>query len=149
MAKTMNNWKYSITGEALTERFEGCSLVSYKDVRGVWTIGYGHTGAEVGPNLIWTHDQAVAALSDDIAWAAKIVNRVVTVAINQAEFDALVDFTFNAGAGAFIKSTMLVLINQHDFIKAAAQFDLWDHAGGVAVAGLLRRRKAEDLEFLT
>ena len=30
-----------------------------------WTIGYGHTGPEVKPGLIWTREQAEAALLED------------------------------------------------------------------------------------
>ena len=45
---------------------EGLRLVAYKDTEGVWTIGYGHTGPEVKPGLVWTEAQAEAALVDDV-----------------------------------------------------------------------------------
>jgi len=34
-------------------------------------------------------------------------------------------------------------VNAGEFDLAARQFPLWDHAGGVVVAGLLARRNAE------
>jgi lysozyme len=63
--------------------------------------------------------------------------------ITQSQFDAMVDFCFNAGRGNFLQSTLLRKLNSGDFAGAAAQFALWVHAGGEVVAGLVRRRKAE------
>jgi lysozyme len=145
----VNNLTYSGDGLSLTEQFEGCELTAYQDQVGVWTIGYGHTGADVTPGLTITQDQAQALLAQDVTSAAACVNNVVTVALTQDEFDAVVDFVFNLGAGAFTGSTLLRNLNAGDFTGAAAQFDLWDHAGGAVVAGLLRRRQAEDALFNT
>ncbi len=134
------------SGLALTEQFEGCRLVAYLDQTGRPTIGYGHTaGVQLGDTC--TEAQADAWLIQDIAWAVTEVNRLVTVTLTQPEFDALVDFVFNAGAGNFESSTMLKLLNAGQYSAAATQFDLWDHAGGQVVAGLLRRRQAETNEF--
>jgi lysozyme len=90
-----------------------------------------------------TIDAAQALLAKDVSSAADCVNNLVEVTLTQEEFDALVDFVFNLGAGAFRGSTMLRDLNAGDFTSAAAQFDMWDHAGGAVVAGLLRRRQAE------
>lgn len=137
---------YSQTGLHLTEQFESCRLIAYLDTSLVWTIGWGHT-ASVIPGQTCTPAQADAWLMEDIQWAASIVNRMVTVALSQLEFDALVDLVFNIGAGAFAKSTMLALVNKGDYTGAADEFDKWDHSGGKTVAGLLRRRQAETTEF--
>jgi lysozyme len=139
--------EYSRTGEQLTEHFEGCRLTAYQDVKGLWTIGVGHTGPEVCEGLVWTQEQADAQLLKDIQNAVDHVNRLVTVPLTQDEFDALVDFIFNVGSGNFDRSALLRLLNAGDYQGAAAQFDLWDHAGGKVVAGLLRRREAEKAEF--
>ena len=140
---SVNNLTYSTKGLALTEQFEGCSLNAYQDQVGVWTIGYGHTGSDVKPGMTITSAQAQALLALDVKSAAACVNNVVAVQLTQQEFDALVDFVFNLGAGAFRNSTMLRELNTGDFTGAAAQFDLWDRAGGAVVAGLLRRREGE------
>jgi lysozyme len=145
----VNNLTYGGQGLALTEQFEGCELTAYQDQVGVWTIGYGHTGPDVVAGLIITQDQAQALLAKDVGSAAACVNAVVTVQLSQEEFDALVDFVFNLGAGAFRGSTLLRVLNTGDFASAAAQFDAWDRAGGAVVAGLLRRRQAETALFQT
>jgi lysozyme len=138
--------RYSLQGDALTKRFEGCRLVAYQDQVGRWTIGYGHT-LGVQPGQTCTQEQADAWLALDMSWAEMIVNNYVHITITQGEYDAMVDFTFNLGAGSFEHSTLLILVNEGKFTEAANEFEKWDHAGGKVVAGLLRRRQAEEAEF--
>jgi lysozyme len=142
----VNNLTYSKSGLVLTELFEGDVLTAYQDQKGVWTIGYGHT-AGVQPGQKITQAQAEAFLLGDVSTAVNCVNDVIEVLLTQAQFDALVDFTFNLGAGNFKGSTLLKDINAGNFPAAIAQFKLWDHCGGVVNAGLLRRRTAEAAEF--
>jgi lysozyme len=138
--------KYSKDGLALTEQFEGFRDTAYQDVAGIWTIGYGHTlGAHPGQTC--TQDQATQWLLGDIAEAENAVNLMVKIGLTQEEFDALVDFTFNVGIGAFQHSTMLRMLNSNDIEGAIGEFDKWDEAGGKVVAGLLRRRDAERALF--
>jgi len=40
-AKEPKRWELSKDGLELIKEFEGCSLKSYQDAVGVWTIGYG------------------------------------------------------------------------------------------------------------
>jgi lysozyme len=134
------------TGEALTEQFEGCSLTAYPDVKGVWTIGYGHTGG-VTPDQVCTQEQADEWLRIDIRGAVRAVQTLVKVPLTQDEFNALVDFVFNVGSGNFAASTMLARLNLSDYAGAAAQFERWDLAGGNVIQGLLNRRIAEENEF--
>lgn len=141
-----NNLTYSKEGLRLTELFEGDVLTAYRDQGGVWTIGYGHTGG-VHPGQIITQAEAESLLAQDVECAVRCVNDAVTVTLTQAQFDALVDFAFNVGAGNFRRSTLLKEINAGHFPEAAVQFNLWDHCGGVVNAGLLRRRHAEAAEF--
>lgn len=144
----MHNFTYSKEGLALTEQFEGLRLTAYKDVAGLWTIGYGHTGTDVKPGMTITKEQAEALLAQDIKTAADAVNRLVTYAgMTQGQFDALVDFTFNVGVHNFEGSKLLVLINEGHLTEAANQFERWNTAGGQVVAGLLRRRMAEQRLF--
>lgn len=138
--------KYSKSGLALTERFEGCRLASYQDQVGVWTIGYGHTFG-VHEGMVCTEDQAQQWLEEDTASAEQDVNTHVTVPLTQGEFDALVDFAFNLGRGALNESTLLKDLNAGNYQAAAEQFARWDLAGGKVVAGLLRRRQEEASEF--
>lgn len=138
--------RYSKDGLALTEQFEGFRDASYQDVAGIWTIGYGHTLA-VHPGMVCTQEQAVDWLMDDVSDAENAVNLFVKIGMTQEEFDALVDFTFNLGITAFQHSTLLSNLNSNDIEGAIAEFEKWDKAGGVEVAGLLRRRNAEKALF--
>lgn len=138
--------EYSLDGLHLTESFESCRLQAYLDSTGVPTIGYGHThGVTLGMSC--TQEEAEQWLQQDIQVAAQAVNRMVTVALTQPEFDALVDFTFNLGTGNLQKSTLLRLLNAGDYKGAAAEFEKWDRAGGKVMAGLLRRRQSEEQMF--
>lgn len=145
----IHKFSYSDRGCALTKKFEGLRLTAYQDQVGVWTVGYGHTGSAVHGGLVITEEQADLLLESDIASAIVCVNRAVTASISQCQFDALVDFVFNLGCGRLLGSTLLRHVNAGEFDLAAAQFLLWDHAGGVVVPGLLLRRQAEMELFLS
>ena len=144
----MNNFTYSIEGIALTTSFEGLRLTAYFDIAGTPTIGYGHTGPDVHPGMSINMQEAKGLLLKDIQWAVEAVNRLVTVEINQNQFDALVDFAFNVGIGHFEESTLLRLINQGQITDAASQFDLWRYVGNTISAAIERRRAAEQEHFL-
>lgn len=118
----VNNLTYSKQGLALTRLFEGDVLTAYQDQHGIWTIGYGHTGG-VHPGETITEHEAEALLEEDIQAAVRCVNQFVTVKLTQPEFDALVDFAFNVGAGNFRGSTLLREVNTGHFPEAAAQFN--------------------------
>jgi lysozyme len=137
------NFSYSDAGFALTKKFEGLRLAAYQDQVGVWTIGYGHTGREVHGGMVISQDQADVLLHSDVASAVACVNRAVKAEISQCQFDALVDFVFNLGCARLLSSTLLRYVNAGECDLAAAQFLVWDHAGGVVVPGLLVRRQAE------
>jgi len=140
-------YSYSANGLALTEAYEGCVLTTYDDVVGVPTIGYGHTGPDVTPGLTITQQQASDLLMQDVGWAVDCVNESVTVTINQNQFDAMVDFTFNVGKNAFENSTLLSLLNAENYAGAAGQFNRWVYAKGQVIPGLVRRRAGETALF--
>jgi len=144
------------TGRAgidLIKRFEGLELESYQDIAGIWTVGYGHTGPEVREGLRISKGEAEDILRADLVAGEKAVNELVSVRMNQNEFDALVSFVYNVGAEAFRKSTARRRLNNGDRIGAAAALQWFNKAtvGGVLreVAGLTRRRAAEAALFLT
>ena len=141
---------YSKNGLHLTEQYEGCKLTAYPDPAtggDPWTIGYGHTGSDVHPNMTITQQQAEELLMKDVQKASQAVNSKVHTDITQDEFDALVDFVFNVGAGNFAGSTLLKKINEGDMEGAAHEFEKWDMAAGKHMAGLLKRRQAEENLF--
>ena len=137
----------SETGIQLIKKFEGCSLKAYKCPAGIWTIGYGHTsGVKEGQTI--TKKEAEAYLKQDLTTFETFVTNLVTVAINQNQFDALVSFCYNLGPGNLRSSTLLKRINAGDFNGAAEQFDRWIYAGGRKLSGLVKRRAAEKTLFL-
>lgn len=141
----------SPAGRAFIGRHEGLRLSAYRDAAGVWTIGYGHTAAAGPPapvsGMTITAPEADAILGRDLARFEAAVSRLVTVALAQGEFDALVSFTFNVGEGALARSTLLRKLNAGDRAGAAAEFGRWNKAGGRVLAGLTRRRAEERAMF--
>lgn len=144
--------KLSAAGAALLQGFEACRLIAYRDTKGVWTIGWGHTGPEVQSGVRWSRAEADAAFLKDIAWAEAAVNKVTSI-LNQNQFDALVSFVFNIGAPNFRLSTMLRKLNLGDFVGAQAQFPKWNKiteasSGHLRVdKGLVNRRARERALF--
>ncbi len=145
--------KISARGIELIKQFEGLELEAYQDIAGVWTIGYGHTGADVEPGMRISERDADALLQRDLKPRENSVDSLTKVDLNQNEFDALVSFIYNVGADAYRGSTARRRLNRNDRMGAADALTWWNKAtvGGVLreVAGLTRRRAAERAVFLT
>ena len=77
----------------------------------------------------------------------KAVKDAVEVPISQSQFDALVSWTFNLGAGSLNSSTMLKKLNNREFDEVPSQIKRWNKAGGKVLQGLVRRREAEALLY--
>lgn len=140
--------KLSSRGLELIKRHEGLRLKAYTCSAGVWTIGYGHTGPDVTPDLLITKEHADRLLAEDVADAEKGVFTRLKTPPTQNQFDAMVSLAFNIGVGAFAKSTVLRLYNAGDTLGASKAFALWNKAGGKENKGLLKRRLAEAELFL-
>ena len=140
--------KFDGAGCSLTEMSESLRLVAYKPtLTDPWTCGYGHTGPDVQQGTACTPAQALAWLEQDVQMAEIAVKTLVTEPLNQNQFDALVDFTFNEGAGHLRYSTLLKLLNSGDFAGADAEFAKWNLAGGRVLPGLCTRRANEAALF--
>lgn len=139
--------KMSADGLALVKEFEGLRLKAYKCPALVWTIGYGHTSSAGAPivtsDLEITRDEAEEVLKRDMGQYEDGVRKLVTIGITQGQFDALVDFAYNAGVGALAKSTLLKRVNAGRFDEVPAEFMKWTKGGGKELPGLVRRRRAE------
>ncbi|MBK0378579.1 lysozyme [Mucilaginibacter segetis] len=151
--------KISEHGLAIIKQFEGLMLTAYRDVAGIWTIGYGstryHDGKAVKPGDRLTHpNQAEALLLNTLGWYVTAVNNSVKVPLTQNQFDALVSFAYNEGTGALQKSTLMRKLNAHDYIGAADQFLVWNkitdpQTGKKVICDTLtKRRKQERTLFL-
>lgn len=124
------------------EADSGPALKAYIDTGGVPTIGYGHTrNVKMGDTC--TPEQALAWLQSDVYDAEDSIDRRVNAALNQNQYDALVDFVFNVGDHQFATSTLLKLINADRFELAALEFAKWKYDNGKVVDGLIKRRARE------
>lgn len=143
-------------GIALIKQHEGLRLEAYPDAGYGWeraTIGHGHTSAagppEVTKGMRITAAGADAILRSDLAKFERAVTSLVHVPLTQAQFDALVSFTFNVGPGNLSKSTLLRKLNRGDYQGAADQFSVWNKSNGKVLKGLVNRRAAERALFLS
>ncbi|MDE3148020.1 MAG: lysozyme [Acidobacteriota bacterium] len=144
MAEGGEIMQLSAVGLELLKRSEGFRSHVYLDVEGLPTIGYGHrlVHPESFPKGIG-EAQADRILAGDIREAEQAVERLVRVALTQGQFDALVDFCFNLGAGKLAASTLLKELNAERYNAAGEQLLRWDHAGAEVNIGLKARREAE------
>ncbi|CAM4282827.1 lysozyme [Acinetobacter pragensis] len=146
-------WDISDKGYALIRELEGFKADAYLDTGGVWTIGFGTIkypdGTRVRKGDVCTRGQAEVWLKNDSAWVDTCLDRTVKTKITQTQFDALASFVYNIGETAFVKSTMLTLINQNNLTGAANQFDRWVFDNGKRVQGLVNRRLKEKSLFLS
>jgi lysozyme len=134
--------------EGYLDRMPDGSCRAYLCPAKVLTIGWGCTEG-VTEGLTWTKDQAEKGLRSELIKHESHVKRLVTVELNQNEFDALVSFTYNVGAGALAKSTLLRCLNKNDRAGAARGFALWNKGGGKVLPGLVIRRQREATLFLS
>jgi lysozyme len=133
-------------GLKFIKRFEGFSPTIYLDSAGLPSIGYGH--------LILPHKKssfkngiseldAESLLKQDLIIAERAVIRLIKAPLTTNQFDALVSFTFNVGAGALQRSTLRHKINCGEHEQVPAELLKWVYAGGHRIQGLIRRRTAE------
>lgn len=147
----------SDNGAAFIARFEGLRTKLYNDPSGHCSIGYGHlvhrgpcNGTEPAEFRAGISQQrATRLLKSDAGVAASAVNQHVKVKLTQQQFDALVSFTYNVGAGAFRESTLLQRLNAGRYDAVRGQLRLWNKGGGKVLPGLVSRREAEARLFTT
>ena len=137
----------------LAKRFEGFHRVPKFDPErrahpyicpaGYWTIGFGHLCDPNHPPI--TQAQAEDYLSRDLITAFSATLRYCPVLATEPEgrLAAIVDFTFNLGAGRLQTSTLRRRVNQRDWSSAATELRRWVYGGGVVLPGLVARRTAE------
>jgi len=136
----------------LAKRFEGCHRVPRADPgrahpyvcpAGYWTIGYGHLCDPKHPPI--TETEAEGYLSTDLMTALSATLRFCPVLATEPEgrLAAIVDFTFNLGAGRLQTSTLRRRVNHRDWPGAATELRRWVYGGGKVLTGLVARRYDE------
>lgn len=140
------------TAIELAKRFEGFHRVPRADPgrahpyicpAGYWTIGYGHLCDPKHPPI--TEAEAEIYLAHDLQAALAGTLRYCPVLATEPEvrLAAIVDFTFNLGAGRLQTSTLRRRINQRDWVAAGQELRRWVYGGGKVLPGLVARRLAE------
>lgn len=153
--KPIDSFTTSNTGMNLIKKYEDLRLNSYRDPgtgNQPFTVGYGTTrinGKPVQLGLTITEAQAEAYFKKDLVYFENEVKKYIRVDLTQSEFDALVSFTYNVGAGSLQSSTLRKKLNSKDYLAAADQFLAWNKAGGKVLNGLVKRRAKEKELFLT
>lgn len=137
---------------ALIKVSENFEPFPYLCPAGVPTIGYGSTRYADGSKVKMTdppinEPEACDLMLANLGEYEAAVNRYVTVPLRQGQFDALVDFAYNAGAQSLRSSTLLKMLNAGDYEGAARQFRRWVFADGKVMTGLVKRRAAETALF--
>lgn len=136
----------------LAKRFEGFHRVARADPlraepyicpAGYWTIGYGHLCDPKHPPI--TKGEGEVYLASDLQRALTATLRYCPVLATEPEerLAAIVDFTFNLGAGRLQTSTLRRRVNQKDWSAAALELRRWVYGGGRVLPGLVARREAE------
>lgn len=104
------------------------------------TIGYGSYGPHVKEGQKITEGQALILLNRDMAAAVKAVDAVAHPSLTQAQFDAVVDLVFNAGAGVIASTTGTgQALRAGDVKTLRAKLALFINQNGKPVLGLRRR----------
>ena len=131
-------------GLTLIKRFEGCRLKAYKPVptEKYWTIGWGHYGPDVREGQTITQMEADAMLLSDCQRFADAVDDPaccpLTARLNANQRDALISFTYNCGTGC-----LKTLCRGRTLAQICGAMALYDKSNGKPLAGLTRRRRAE------
>jgi lysozyme len=152
--------RLSPAGIALIQKWEGCArrradgmFEAYPDPGSSlsrtgsgsgdpWTIGWGTTGRDVVPGLVWTKDQCDERFTRELQrYVREVALAIGDAPTTQCQFDAMVSFHYNTGAIA--KATLTKLHKAGNHAGAAGEFSKWVNAGGKRMAGLVRRRTEE------
>lgn len=138
----------------LSKKFEGLSLKPYLCPAGVWTTGYGATFYESGRKVhptdpLITKDRAEELLLFELEkhCLPAVLRLCPVLAGDEKKLNAIVDFTFNCGAGRLQTSTLRRRINALDWDGAKQELAKWVYGGGRKLPGLIRRRAAEAALF--
>jgi len=136
--------KISENGLNLIKNFEGCRLTAYKalSTEEYYTIGWGHYGSDVLSGETISQTQADEILKSDLNKYENYVNNTeycpVISELNQNQFDALVSFCYNCGAGS-----LETLCKNRNVSEIGSVLALYVKSGDKTIQGLVNRRNAE------
>jgi len=146
--KQVNHMKTNAQAITLIKEFEGLKLKPYADLGGKLTIGWGHLIKPGEKFTTITSAQAETIFLKDLAEAEAIVTKSVRIALNSNQFSALAALAFNIPK-AFANTTLVDVLGALRFDDAPEQILRWHRMGKKPVKGLIRRRAAEAMLFVS
>lgn len=148
-----HGWTLGAKGAALIKSFESCEerladgrFKAYPDPGSrdgkPWTIGWGSTGSDIGPDTVFTQQECDTRFDQDIvSYIDAVAAEIGDAPTTQNQFDALVSFHYNTGA--IRQATLTRRHKARDYAGARQAFAWWNKNDGKVMRGLVRRRKAE------
>lgn len=138
----------------LLEEVEGIRYKPYRDIAGIWTVCHGITGKDVIIGKTYTRRECDALLAKHIDIAKREVDKQVKTEIPDTMRAALYSFTFNAGTGAFRKSTLLKKVNRGELWGACDELWNWAYyynpkTGRKEKSRGLKNRRAVEYKYCT
>jgi lysozyme len=132
--------KINQAGLTLLKKWEDCRTMPYRDIGGVLTVGFGHTGSDIEEGVPWTQAACDEALQIDLQ-EFYALNEYCSDIVNDNQYSALICLAYNVGLTAVKNSITLKLVNVG---KSPDQEWLgFDKVNGQVIQGLINRRKAE------
>ena len=142
------DWPINQAGVTLLKDWEGCRLEAYRDVAGIWTIGWGRT-TDVHEGDTCTQAQADEWLCEELTGFRDAVLHACARPPTPNQLAALTVFAYNVGVNAMSNSTALRRHNNGDPEGCAEAMTWFNLAGGRLVKGLIARRHAEVVLYLS
>ena len=124
-------------------RMDPLGSFAYGGPAGFWTIWYGLLWNQSHPPITTVEGEACLAQDMQVALKATLRYCPVLATGPAGRLGAIVDFTFNLGAGRLQTSTLRRRINQRDWVGVAFELRRWVYGGGRVLPGLVVRREAE------
>ena len=124
--------------------WEGERRGVYRDIVGVPTVCFGHTGKDVQVGQpARTEAECARLLTADVSEAYSHVQRCITHPLYPEQAAAFTSLAFNVGPQGVCGSTLQRHANAGNMAQACGQLMRWVYAGGQRVQGLVNRRQAE------
>lgn len=161
--------RVSEKGIAFLKRLEGydpkCKIgdswkAHYDTIADIYDMPYGITcdseGRKVQKDSIWTNQYVDYVFEQMVRTFESRINKLLTVELTQAQYDAVFSFVWNIGIGNFSTSTALKRIKAKDFANVGNAMMLFDGVISrvkqkdgtikkvkIPIQGIINRRKKE------
>ena len=123
--------KLSERGILFIRSFEGLKLTAYRDVKGILTIGWGHTGPDVKAGMKVNEYQAETIFQKDLYDKSerfvRPLEQKIGYELTQNQYDALCSLVFNTGPDAIAPANSIFrALKAHDIMKASQSILIWN-----------------------